>query len=154
MKYLPVSIFVALVFIGLPTAGAQSSLSEALIEEIETRISQEMSRQGIPGMSLAIAVDERIRYVNGFGQSDVENLVPTRATTAYRTASIAKPMTSAVVMRLRWRTDEDDAGRLAGGDENELLVWGGADGTVHSPVADANDDWKARPGLLWLSTDR
>lgn len=60
----------------------------------------EMKRQGIPGMSLAIAVDGKIVVNEGLGLADVENEVPVRPQTLFRTASIAKPMTATLVMQL------------------------------------------------------
>jgi CubicO group peptidase (beta-lactamase class C family) len=54
----------------------------------------------IPGLSVAIAVGNQVVYSNGFGMADLENSIPAKATTVYRTASIAKPMTAVAVMRL------------------------------------------------------
>lgn len=85
----------------IPEATAESRLlRENVIEQIEARIAAEMTQQQIPGLSVAVAVDNELRYSNGFGQSDLEHGVPARAVTVYRTASIAKPMTAAIVMRL------------------------------------------------------
>jgi serine beta-lactamase-like protein LACTB len=77
-----------------------ADLPAPVIDAIESRVSEAMSRQGIPGMSVAVSVDNELKYANGFGQADVENSVPARADSLYRTASIAKPMTATVVMQL------------------------------------------------------
>jgi CubicO group peptidase (beta-lactamase class C family)/D-alanyl-D-alanine dipeptidase len=70
------------------------------VEEIEQFVQQFMDSNGVPGMSVAVAVDNQLLYSNGFGLADVENTVPATESTRYRTASIAKPMTAAVVLSL------------------------------------------------------
>lgn len=90
-----------LLLAALPLAAQTATdLPAETIEEIEAIIRTEMSRQSIPGLSLAIAIGNNIRYANGFGLADLENSVPVKATTVFRTASIAKPMTATAVMRL------------------------------------------------------
>jgi CubicO group peptidase (beta-lactamase class C family)/D-alanyl-D-alanine dipeptidase len=78
----------------------QRALAKDVVNDIEKLVAEEMTRLQIPGLSIAVAVDNDVRYSNGFGMSDVENNVPARSTTKYRTASIAKPMTSTLVLRL------------------------------------------------------
>ncbi len=84
-----------------------AQLSPETINRVETEISTEMARQKIPGLSIAVATDHRIRYANGFGVADLENSVPAMASTVYRTASIAKPMTATAVMQLAERDKLD-----------------------------------------------
>lgn len=60
----------------------------------------EMSRLGIPGLSLAVAQGDAVFYQAAFGFADVENGVPARPETVYRLASVSKPMTAVVVLRL------------------------------------------------------
>jgi CubicO group peptidase (beta-lactamase class C family) len=59
-----------------------------------------MTRQGIPGMSVAVGVNGRLVWSKGFGFADLENEVPATAETMYRLASISKPVTAAAVMKL------------------------------------------------------
>ena len=70
------------------------------LEKIEKAISAQMSRLGIPGLSVAVVVDHKLRWSNGYGLADVENYVPAKAMTAYRLGSISKPITAAAVMQL------------------------------------------------------
>jgi CubicO group peptidase (beta-lactamase class C family) len=70
------------------------------LEKIEGAITAQMSRQGIPGLSVAVVVDHKLRWSNGYGLADVENFVPAKAMTAYRLGSISKPITAAAVMQL------------------------------------------------------
>jgi CubicO group peptidase (beta-lactamase class C family) len=55
---------------------------------------------GAPGVSVAVALDSRIVWADGFGLADVENDVPARAETVYRIASISKPITATAVLQL------------------------------------------------------
>jgi serine beta-lactamase-like protein LACTB, mitochondrial len=65
-----------------------------------------MSDQRIPGLSIAIATPDGTIWANGYGMSDMENFVPAKASTVYRTASIAKPITAVTALKL------EEAGRL------------------------------------------
>ena len=69
-------------------------------EEIDRIVLELMDEYGAPGMSVAVACDNRLLYSRGYGLADVEHSVPTTEATRYRTASIAKPMTAAVVLSL------------------------------------------------------
>lgn len=73
------------------------------IAEIEKMISMEMSRQQIPGMSIAIGKGTEAIWTNAYGMADLENFVPARAGTLFRTASIAKPITAVAVLQLHER---------------------------------------------------
>ncbi len=93
-----------------PLAAQQfAGLPAVKTEQVEKIVGTEMSRLGIPGLSLAIALDGQIRYANGFGMADVENNVPATAATVYRLASISKPITATAVMQLveRGKVDLD-----------------------------------------------
>ena len=59
-----------------------------------------MSRQGIPAVSVAIVEDNQIRFQRGYGMADVENLVPAKALTVYRIASVTKSLTAVAAMQL------------------------------------------------------
>ncbi len=75
--------------------------------DIERLITQEMSRQSIPGISVAVAAGGGdIVWSNGYGFSDLENYVPAKAATVYRLGSISKPITAVAVLEL-W-----EAGKL------------------------------------------
>jgi N-acyl-D-amino-acid deacylase len=54
----------------------------------------------IPGGALAIAKDERLVYVRGFGFADKENNEAVQPVSLFRTASISKPITSVAVLKL------------------------------------------------------
>lgn len=85
---------------GLP---APAGLPAEKVRRVEALLSAEMSRQGIPGLSAAIAVDARLAWSNGFGLADVENNVPAKAVTVYRTASVGKSITAVAAVQLAER---------------------------------------------------
>lgn len=99
-----VSLIAALLLIaGSAHAQQTAALPADKLEKIEKTISSEMSRLGIPGLSVAVVVDHKLRWSNGYGLADVENFVPSKAMTAYRLGSISKPITAAAVMQLAER---------------------------------------------------
>jgi serine beta-lactamase-like protein LACTB, mitochondrial len=67
---------------------------------VRSSVLGEMSRLGIPGLSLAVARGGALLHEAGFGFADVEGSVPARPETAYRLASVSKPITAALVLRL------------------------------------------------------
>jgi CubicO group peptidase (beta-lactamase class C family) len=79
-----------------PAAGLtddRTAATDALVRET-------MKKRGIPGLSIALAANDKLIYSKGFGLADVENDVPAAADTVYRTASIAKTFTAVAVMQL------------------------------------------------------
>lgn len=84
------------------TLGAQStpSLPAEAIAKVDAVVAAEMARQNIPGLSIAAAFRDRMIYSNTYGSADLEHGVPVKATTAFRTASVAKPLTATAVMDL------------------------------------------------------
>jgi CubicO group peptidase (beta-lactamase class C family) len=67
---------------------------------VEAAVSVEMSRLGIPGITVAVVTDGQLQWVNGYGLADVENNVPAKAGTVYRIASLSKPITAVAAMQL------------------------------------------------------
>jgi serine beta-lactamase-like protein LACTB len=64
------------------------------------RQAKEWLARGIPGISLAVAVDGKIVYSEGYGLADLEQRVPVWPTTKFRIASISKPLTATALMQL------------------------------------------------------
>jgi CubicO group peptidase (beta-lactamase class C family) len=85
-------------------------LPAPLAEAVATVVSDEMSRLGVPGLSIAIGEGGELRFAAGFGWADVENEVPATAETTYRLASVSKPMTAVAALQLaeRGRLDLDE----------------------------------------------
>lgn len=79
---------------------SRETLSDGMVASIERLLTEKMSSERIPGLSIAIAIDGDIAWKAAYGFADLENYVPTTPLTVYRTASIGKPMTATAVMQL------------------------------------------------------
>src|SRR4029077_119428 len=73
---------------------------------IDRLVTDAMSAQQVPAMTVAVAVSGRMVYSKAFGYADLENSVPATTETLIRTASIAKSITAVAAMTLV------EAGRL------------------------------------------
>jgi CubicO group peptidase (beta-lactamase class C family) len=87
----------------------RASLPPDKLKKVEAVISSEMSRQKIPAVSVAIVTNNQLQWSNGYGLADIENSVPAKASTAYRLASVSKPITAVAALLLveRGRLDLD-----------------------------------------------
>src|SRR5688572_17842399 len=95
------SLIAVLALLAVSTQAQQTTTLPAdKREKIEQSITAAMTRLSIPGLSVAVVVDRKLIWSNGYGLADIENYVPAKATTAYRLASISKPITAAAVMQL------------------------------------------------------
>ena len=94
--------FCYFLFLGLGSQSLSqpSDLSGPQIREIESEIQSLMADQGIPGMSVAISLDDQVVWSAGFGFADLENRVPATGNTIYRTASVGKAFTAVAMMQL------------------------------------------------------
>ncbi|MEQ1530478.1 MAG: serine hydrolase domain-containing protein, partial [Methylococcales bacterium] len=63
-------------------------------------IEQEMSAQGVEGLSIAVVDDQQIVWAKGFGHADAVNHVAATPETVYRVGSISKLFTDTLVMQL------------------------------------------------------
>ncbi|HUL16034.1 MAG TPA: serine hydrolase domain-containing protein [Terriglobales bacterium] len=64
------------------------------------KIGAELIARGIPGLAIAVTVDGKIVYAQGFGYADLEQRVPAWPSTKFRIGSISKPLTAAALMKL------------------------------------------------------
>ena len=71
------------------------------------RVLAAMRARRIPGMTVAVAVDGRLVWSEGFGYAILERRVPACPDTRFRIGSVSKPITAAAMARLY------DAGELA-----------------------------------------
>ena len=102
VKMLRLWLAAGMLVASIQSAAAQEApgLPADLVKKIEDVIAREQAKLKIPGLSVAIGTEGQVRYSRGFGMADLENSVPARSTTLYRTASIAKPITATAVMQL------------------------------------------------------
>jgi serine beta-lactamase-like protein LACTB len=100
---------VSILLLGTPAPGllAQAGVQPAVapspgiytsaVEESRTLVWDRMAEIGIPGLSVAVAVDGEVVWAEGFGMADLENSVAVRPDTRFRIASISKALTAAAV---------------------------------------------------------
>lgn len=81
-------------------APLMAQIPAARQQEIEKLVAQEMSRQNMPGISIAVAVGGELVWSAGYGFADLENFVPAKPLTMYRLASVSKPITAVAVLQL------------------------------------------------------
>jgi len=77
--------------------------------KVEPAIAAAMSANNIPGLSIAVVMDGKLQWSQGYGFADLENFVPFRPATVWRLASVSKPLTAVAAMQLaeRGRLDLD-----------------------------------------------
>lgn len=106
-----------------PTSAADVPLRndpavDSAIRLLESWITARMEYDRIPGLSIAVVLDQRIVWSRGFGLADVEGRVPASPRTIYRAASITKLFTATSLVQLR------DAGKLRFDDPvSKYLPW-------------------------------
>lgn len=98
--HLRITLLAIVLLVGSAVSAQAPALSADKREKIEQAISTFMSRQNIPGLAVAIIQDNQIRFVGGYGISDLENFVPTKPSTVFRIASVSKPITAVAAMQL------------------------------------------------------
>jgi serine beta-lactamase-like protein LACTB len=77
-----------------------AALAPEKIRRIEQAVAAQMSRNSIPGVSIAVATSSQLRWAAGYGMADLENSVPVTPLTEIRLGSISKPITAIAVMQL------------------------------------------------------
>ena len=64
------------------------------------KVGNELLARGIPGLAMAVAVDGRVVFAEGFGYADLEQRVAAWPATKFRIGSISKPLTAVALMQL------------------------------------------------------
>jgi serine beta-lactamase-like protein LACTB, mitochondrial len=64
------------------------------------KVGNELLARGIPGLAIAVAVNGRPLYSEGFGYADLEQRVPAWPETKFRIGSISKPLTAVALVEL------------------------------------------------------
>lgn len=83
-----------------PAASVAKLAPYAEAKENADRQAKEWIARGTPGLALAVAVDGKIVYSEGFGFADLEERAPVWPTTKFRIGSISKPLTAVGLMEL------------------------------------------------------
>ena len=67
---------------------------------IDALVKQQMDEQHIPGLSLAVTVDNELVFAKGYGMANVELKSPALAESAYEVASLTKQFTAMAILLL------------------------------------------------------
>ncbi|MFQ5778114.1 MAG: serine hydrolase domain-containing protein [Terriglobia bacterium] len=77
----------------------QSKYSEA-VQQARQQLQEMMTERSIPGMSVAVAVDGKVVWSEGFGFAGLATQAPACPETQFRIASVSKPLTAAAIAQL------------------------------------------------------
>ena len=94
------SIFCLVLFLATPTPTPAQDQTRSRFESIAARIEEELVRQEVPSLAVAVAQNGRILWEQGFGWADVQAQILATEHTRYALASVSKPMTATGLMVL------------------------------------------------------
>ncbi len=104
MKLLPALLTVALLSACASAPPRPASIARgdytATKEYASQLIRYEMKQNAVEGLSIALVVDQRVVWAEGFGFADEEKAIPATADTLYRVGSISKLFTDTAAMQL------------------------------------------------------
>jgi len=80
------------------TEQTQPLYSEA-IQAFEEFVAEQMAVDKVPGLSVGFMKDDYV-WAKGFGYADLENMVPAKAESSYRLASVTKTITAIAILQL------------------------------------------------------
>ncbi|MGZ9706919.1 serine hydrolase domain-containing protein [Pseudomonas sp. GNP013] len=95
-------LLVSIVCYGQPLTAptiAQNDYS-AIIRYLKTRIAQEMPRENVAGLSIALVHGQELIWAEGFGMADKARGIPVTPNTAFRAGDISKLLTATAAMQL------------------------------------------------------
>jgi serine beta-lactamase-like protein LACTB len=95
------SVLSALAFVCTPGTAPQAAdaLSTKQLDEIRALSAAALTRDRIPGLSVAVGKGNEVRSF-GFGHANLEHSVPVESLSPFRTASISKWLTATAALRL------------------------------------------------------
>ena len=79
---------------------ASKEVKATVASKANTMFENAVASATVPGISVAIAGKDGVIWAEGFGWADIENRVPISIRTKMRIGSVAKPFTTAALMRL------------------------------------------------------
>src|SRR5687768_1394321 len=88
----------ALVAVILSSLSAQA-FDEKAARDFEDFVARQMKADRMAALSVAVLEGDKL-WARGFGFADIENQVPATEKSAYRMASVTKPMTAVAALKL------------------------------------------------------
>jgi CubicO group peptidase (beta-lactamase class C family) len=94
-----VILVIAMLVVAGHTALAQHDSAEAW-QDFARDLEQLRQELAIPGMSVAVLLDQQVVYARGFGLADIDRGIAATEGTPYHIASLTKPFSTVLIMRL------------------------------------------------------
>ena len=91
----PAGLLSLMVQVGVPVAAQQLPLAS-----IDRYVRDEIRRERVPGVSVAIVRDGRVVLARGYGEANVELHAPATDSTVYQSGSVGKQFTAALILKL------------------------------------------------------
>src|SRR5215210_1530385 len=80
---------------------SQTSLPAEVTTQIDTLVTDTLSRTGVPSASVAVVKDGQIAYVKTYGDAKLEPKTPSTTQMRYSIGSISKQFTAAAILLLQ-----------------------------------------------------
>lgn len=84
----------------IPTAQPQRTVAMDPVAAFKLRVERLCEGHDIPGLSLAVLRRQQVLFAQGFGYANIEKKIPATPDTPYNIASLTKPFSAAVLMKL------------------------------------------------------
>lgn len=97
---LPLMLTTAFPFAALAQGQLRTAASSPDIPAFVQRLDSLRRAASIPGLSVAVVKDQAVVLALGLGYADLEHRIPATAETPYDIASVAKPLSAVVALRL------------------------------------------------------
>jgi CubicO group peptidase (beta-lactamase class C family) len=92
-------IYTGFLLVGVFCNGASATPGDTVLA-IDRFVSEEMSRQKIPGMAVAVVKNGEVVLAKGYGFANLEHQVPVTARSIFQSGSVGKQFTAAAIMLL------------------------------------------------------
>jgi CubicO group peptidase (beta-lactamase class C family) len=103
--------FILIIGCKVKETAVSSAVPNERFNSIKKIINEKISKVEIPSVSVALAENGKIIWMESFGWADKENKIKATPTTLYSIASISKPLTATGIMKLheqgKLNLDED-----------------------------------------------
>jgi len=100
MKNLVGIFFLIALASGCSSVSKKNDSTESAVTRFKARLDSLRIAAQIPGLSVVILLDTTVVHAGGLGFSDLEHKVPATADTPYNIASVTKPISAVVALRL------------------------------------------------------
>ena len=74
--------------------------AQAALDSVDRYVRAEVTRQRIPGLSVAVLRGDSVLLARGYGVANLEHRVPATDSTVYQSGSVGKQFTAAAIVAL------------------------------------------------------